>query len=102
MFVEYLRIVTAGLALFLVGANVAFLLHLGESLVSWFNFKIAAATLLLVYVSLSVLVGGPPPWRISIALFALIIDAIAVYRLWANVLLLVGGHVEVIKLPSND
>lgn len=97
MLLDYLHIAAGGLALFLIGANLAFIMHLGENILSWFQFKILAVTSLLVYVALSLLIGGPGATRTTIAAFALIIDTVALYRLWANVIQMHNGEIRVTK-----
>ena len=94
MLLSYFHIAVAGLGLFLIGANIAFLLHLGQGFFNWFQFKIVATTLLLVYVALSVLVGGPPASRTSIAAVALIIDCVAVWRMYANIADIQAGRIS--------
>lgn len=95
MFLDYLHIAAGGLAIFLIGANLAFILHLGENVLSWFQFKILAVTVLLIYVALSVLIGGPGIGRTTVATFALLVDTVALYRLWANVIKLHNGQIQV-------
>lgn len=97
MFLTYLHIAAGGLAIFLIGANLAFILHLGENVLSWFQFKLLAVTSLLVYVALSVLIGGPGIGRTTIAAVALLIDTIALYRLWSNVIKQVHGEIAIMR-----
>lgn len=81
-----LHIVVAGISLFLIGTNIAFLLHLSPRLMPWFTFKISAVTGLLVYVALSVLWGDPAWWRGVIGLAAVVIDTVAIYRMWTSII----------------
>jgi len=81
----FMHVVIAGLAVFLVGANVAFLAHLGRRFVPWFTVKIVAVTLLLIYVATSVVWGTPDWWRLVIGLVAVIIDIYAIYRMWVSI-----------------
>lgn len=97
MLLDYFRIATGGLALFLIGANVAFLAHLGYSLLQWFQFKIYATTLLLVYVATSVFFGGVGIDRTALAAIALVIDAIAIWRMWSSILTINGGTFPPVK-----
>jgi hypothetical protein len=75
----------AGCGIFLIGVNLAFLLNLGNRLVPWFTFKIAAVTLLLIYVSLSLVYGNPATWRAVIGFIAMILDMVAVGWMWYSV-----------------
>lgn len=77
--------VIAGMALFLIGCNLAFLLHLGSRLVTWFNIKIAAITLLLAYVGSSAVWGNPDEWRVALGFVGLAIDVYAMYRMWSSI-----------------
>lgn len=83
--IAFAHVVIAGLAVFLVGANVAFLAHLGSRFVPWFTIKIVAVTLLLVYVATSVVWGSPDWWRLVIGLVAVVVDIYAIYRMWASI-----------------
>ena len=75
----------SGIALFLVGANIAFMANLGTRIVVWFRFKVAALTLLLTYVSFSMWVGQPAPWRLGIGMVALILDIFALFWMWHSI-----------------
>lgn len=98
-----LHIVIAGIALFLIGTNVAFLIHLSARLVPWFTFKIVAVTGLLVYVALSVLLGDPTWWRGLIGLAAVVTDSVAIYRMWTNIIeAQLRGHVGLVPLLRPD
>jgi hypothetical protein len=83
--IAFLHIVIAGLALFLIGANGAFLLHLGSRLVPWFTIKIGAVTLLLAYVAASALWGDPQTLRLLLGFVAVAVDVYALYRMWASI-----------------
>lgn len=85
MLINLLHIATAGVALFLIGANIAFLAHLGSNLVPWFRFKVAAVTLLLIYVALSASFANPSLWRSGIAVAALLIDVWALWNMWRSI-----------------
>lgn len=100
MFLDYLHISAAGLAVFLIGANLAFMIHLGESIRSWFQFKILAIMMLLIYVVTSLVLDSPGLGNSIFAFIALMIDAVAVYRLWANVMVILSGRVEVVNSPK--
>ena len=80
-----LHIVIAGLALFLIGANVSFLLHLGARLVPWFRFKISAVTLLLSSVAASAIWGNPELPRLALSLGAVLVDVVALFRMWSSI-----------------
>jgi hypothetical protein len=75
----------AGLALFLVGVNTAFLVNLGSELTRWFTFKILSFDLLLIYVCLSLAMGAPATWRAVIAVIALTTDVFALGWMWSSV-----------------
>ena len=75
----------SGMALFLVGANISFMLNLGSRVVAWFRFKVAAITLLLTYVSLSMWVGAPDAWRLGIGFAALVLDVFALVWMWHSI-----------------
>ncbi len=70
---------------FLVGANIAFLLHLGARLVLWFNLKVAAATILLVYIGASLEYSHPALWRALLGLTALVLDTVALGWMWRTI-----------------
>lgn len=94
-----LHIVIAGIALFLIGTNISFLLHLSPRLMPWFTFKIVAVTGLLTYVALSVLWGDPSWWRGIIGLVAVVIDMVAIYRMWTSIIEASRrGHVGLVPL----
>jgi hypothetical protein len=75
----------AGLAVFLVGANCAFLLNLGNRLTRWFTLKVGSVTLLMVYVALSLYVGSPDLWRACIGVAALLLDLVALGWMWYSI-----------------
>jgi len=93
VFLGYFHIAVAGLGVFMIGANIAFMIHLGQRIFSWFQFKMFATTLLLIYVTLSVIVGGPPASRTSIAAVALVIDCLAIWRMYANMAAIKQGKI---------
>lgn len=80
----YLNVI-AGAGLFLIGVNMAFLLNLGNKLVRWFTFKIAAVTTMLLYMVLSLTYGNPTGARATVGLAAMLIDLIAVGWMWYSV-----------------
>ena len=75
----------SGLALFLAGANIAFLINLGRDLTGWFTVKICAITLLMAYMSMSLYIGNPGPWRASLGIAALLADAFALFYMWYSI-----------------
>jgi len=77
-----LDIITAGLAAFLIGVNLAFIVEYWDGLTQWFSFKLGATTMLLLYVGLSVALGSPAQWRVAIGLGACIVDTMAIARVW--------------------
>ena len=82
---EFGHIIVAGIALFLIGANGAFLLHLGARLVPWFTFKIVAVTIMLAYVAASAIWGNPQSLRLGLGFIAVVIDVWALFRMWTNI-----------------
>lgn len=82
---NFLLLLGAGVALFLAGVNVAFLLQLGGSLVGWFKFKIFAISLLLVYITLSFSYGAPNTDRVVIGWAGLALDLFAVFWMWVSI-----------------
>lgn len=91
MFVNYLHIIGASIALFLVGVNIALIIHVRDSLLTWWQFKLAAVTLLLIYVALSLAFGGVGLSRTILGITALCIDAVAVWYMWTSILTINGG-----------
>jgi hypothetical protein len=75
----------AGVALFLAGVNLAFLLQLGGKLVGWFKFKIAAVTAILIYVCLSFSYGSPATSRVVVGWFGLALDLGAIFWMWSSI-----------------
>ena len=100
-----IHIIVAGMCLFLIGANVAFLAHLRAQLMSWFNLKIVAVTVLLVYVSTSVFFGHPETCMLLLGLLATVLDSIALYKMWGSIIALknqgIIGLVPLIR-PRED
>ena len=91
--------ISAGMGIFLIGVNLAFLLNLGTELVRWFTVKIMAVTTLLVYVVLSMTYGNPAVWRAWIGLIAMVIDCAAVFWMWWSVTRATeSGHVGLVPL----
>jgi hypothetical protein len=78
-------LVTSALALLLFGVNLAFLTNLGAKVVPWFRFKIAAVSMMLVYIACSLSLGNPDNWRAGIGLVALVVDVCAVGWMWHSV-----------------
>jgi hypothetical protein len=91
MLLNLLHLVAAGLAVFLIGVNVALLVQLEKYILSWFQFKIFGVTALLVYVCLSLVFGGVGLSRTVVGVIALVIDAAAVWRMWSSILTINGG-----------
>lgn len=80
--IDLLRVTVSGLAVFLVGANIAFLVHLGPRMVRWFTLKVSAVILLLTYVASSVVWATSATWILALGLAAVTLDVVAVYRMW--------------------
>lgn len=103
---DMIILLCAGMALFLFGANVAFLVNLGSRTVRWFKFKIAAITLLLGYVALSMFYGNPDAWRVSIGFSALLLDIVALVWMWRSIEKMsqsgVVGLVPLVALSDED
>ena len=73
---------TTGLACLLVGANVALIgAYFRSNLRYPIVGKLLAVIILLTYLVLSIVLGNPDPWRIDIALVAVIVDTLAFYWL---------------------
>lgn len=72
-----LNLFVAGICVFLIGVNVAFVLELWGRLAGWFITKMLGITGLLTYVAFSVLFGNPTAWRVGIAFVAVAIDLLA-------------------------
>lgn len=72
-------------AIFLLGANMAFVLHLGGKIVNWFRAKILAIIGLLIYVCLSLLLGDPTLNRSVIGLAAMLVDLGALVWMWWSI-----------------
>jgi hypothetical protein len=75
----------SGIALFLAGCNLAFLVMLGGKLVTWFKFKVFAMALTLVYVCMSFAYGSPANSRVVVGWTALLADIVAVFWMWISV-----------------
>jgi hypothetical protein len=101
-----LLVLGAGLALFLVGVNTAFLVNLGNNLTRWFTFKILAIDLMMIYVCLSLALGQPTTWRALIGVFALITDTFALVWMWSGITQLqragIVGMIPLGKIPGNQ
>ena len=101
-----LYVMGSGLALFLAGANVAFLVNLGRDLTGWFFFKIVAITGVLAYMSLSLYVGNPGPWRASLGVLALLVDLFALGYMWYGIESLksrgVTGPIPIARIGDSD
>jgi hypothetical protein len=89
-----LLIVGSAMALFLAGANTAFIVDLGRELTTWFIFKIVSIDLLMIYVALSLAVGHPDIWRAAIAVIALFLDLLALGWMWLSIVRLQSAGVE--------
>lgn len=85
IFAPLFNVAIAGIAIFLVGSNAAFLINLGNKIVAWFKFKIIAVELLLTYIVISLLYGNPTIYRVVIAAAAIIIDCLALAYMWKSV-----------------
>lgn len=85
MLTDLLYVVGAALALFLVGANAAFLFNLGSQLTSWFTFKIVAIVMVLAYMSLSLFYGDPGAVRAGLGVAALALDLFALFWMWIGI-----------------
>ncbi len=98
--------VGSGLALFLIGVNFAFLLHLGGRLVRWFAIKIAATMFLLVYVCASMAFADPTLFRTLLGIAAMTFDIIAVLWMWHSVVQFakngVVGIVPLLRVRASD
>jgi len=82
---EVARFALAGVALFLLGANVAFLVHV-RNFVRWFCLKVVAVALLLVYVATSALCAERlGPGTVTVGLVAVVVDVAAMYRMWSAI-----------------
>ena len=103
---DLIVLLCSGMALFLFGANCAFLVNLGSRTVGWFKFKIAAITLLLGYVSLSMFMGAPDGWRVAIGFCALLLDIFALVWMWRSIEKMsksgVVGLVPLVALTDDD
>lgn len=99
-------VIGSGLALFLAGANVAFLVNLGRALTGWFFFKIVAITGVLAYMSLSLYLGNPGFWRGSLGILALMIDLFALGYMWYGIEKLraagVTGEIPIARLGGES
>lgn len=104
MLTDFLYVVGSGLALFLLGANLAFLWTLGTKLASWFIFKIMAWAFILGYMSLSLFYGDPGVYRASLGFVALFIDVFALSWMWWSIEKLratgVKGMIPIAKLDG--
>jgi hypothetical protein len=100
-----LYVMGSGLALFLAGANVAFLFNLGRNLTGWFTLKIVAITGVLAYMALSLYVGQPGVWRASLGVVALMIDLFALGYMWYGIEKLraegITGMIPIAKLGDD-
>jgi hypothetical protein len=101
MLVNYLHILGAGIALFLVGINIALLIHVKDSILTWWQFKLAAVTLMLVYIATSLAFGGVGLGRTVFGIIALCIDAVAVWYMWNSILTINGGTFPPVKYRND-
>jgi len=105
MLTQLLYVMGASVALFLFGANVAFLTQLGKVLTTWFTLKIVAITGIMFYMSLSLYIGDPGPWRASLALVFLLIDVVALGYMWLGIERMrsrgVTGLIPIARLEPN-
>lgn len=85
MTTNFALLLGGGIALFLAGVNIAFLLQLGGSLVGWFKFKIFAISLLLIYITLSFTYGQPDTSRVIVGWTGLALDLFAVFWMWVSI-----------------
>lgn len=106
MTTNWLLLLGAGLALFLVGVNTSFLLYLGNHLTRWFTFKLLAVDLMLIYITLSLSFGNPATWRAVIGVCALVIDVGALAWMWSSIDKLqkagVTGFIPLGKIGDDD
>ncbi len=98
-----LYIFIAGVCVFLLGINVAFVIELRRKLAGWFSLKLLGVSGLLAYTMLSVLVGNPSLWRACIAFGAVLVDLVAFVWMYSNVQALHrAGTVGLIPLARFD
>lgn len=67
-------------ATFLIGVNAALVYRFWPE--SWFIMKAIAVSLLLTYVSFSLLYGDSAAWRAAIAVVAILTDFVAIGGVW--------------------
>lgn len=96
----------AGVAVFLVGINLAFIAELHGKLAGWFTAKLLGVTGLLAYVGLSVLLGDPTFWRALIAFVSVAVDLVAFVWMYGAVQSLrqsgVTGLIPLARIERED
>ena len=104
MLIDLLYVVGSGLAIFLLGANVAFVASLGRLLAPWFIVKLVAINLLMIYMCLSLFLGHPGTARAALGSVALCVDVVALGLMWYSIEKLrkggVTGLIPIARLPK--
>lgn len=75
-----LETLVAGMAIFLIGANLGIIYRFWPE--AWLVTKMAATAALLAYIAISAVFGHPEEWRLILGVAALLIDTVALLSVY--------------------